>query len=306
MEVLLKNFKKFYTKYMRMTKKGETQRCFFCLEKVEKSTKEHIIPQWILREAKWKNKHIRGFADTFIEMSRIKIKCCGQCNNVFLGAIEEKMKNYFLNGDEVGKKDAFLWVTKILIGYLQYMKMRQPNMPNSRMVLLLRFLAYSATRGEELDLDWANLSFQETKEEMKNHYFFSLSNYHMVFYFVVNNRVLLFVPFINKNKKVYKKIQNATSFSEVAPWLFHYFLEIKKAEFRPLIIKTENGLGIIGIAEKEVKKHELRNDVLKFSKYYFNKVFPNIKKYEIYIRHGEYIQNIYLISSLQVTKCHKE
>lgn len=95
--------------------------CFLCFEKISgKSTEEHIFPQWFLDSwnlRKDSTTHVSGEDTRHSEYAKQKVKCCSECNNVFLSQVETMAKEYFINGKQMPESKIVIWFSKILLAY---------------------------------------------------------------------------------------------------------------------------------------------------------------------------------------------
>lgn len=120
--------------------------CFFCNQKIEKkTTKEHIIPDFLLNEMGIKENKIGGHNPKIY--SRIKVQAHKECNDTFGSRyeshIKELLKNKFalsskINSSEIQRGHITspredpssiikTWLTKIYYGFYYYDSVHGPN-----------------------------------------------------------------------------------------------------------------------------------------------------------------------------------
>lgn len=93
--------------------------CFLCKKKAE-VTEEHVFPQWLQEKYNIRNSFIVLKNGTKFRYNRLKIPCCGKCNNEILSQIENKIsklvKGINIAGLLENKDDTFIWLYKIMYG----------------------------------------------------------------------------------------------------------------------------------------------------------------------------------------------
>lgn len=93
-------------------------------ETVSKSTKEHIFPKWMLKNAGIFNTNITYYNGQLNKYNRITIPSCKQCNGIDYSQIESKIRTTFTVGyDSVIKlpeEILFIWLCKIHYGLRFY------------------------------------------------------------------------------------------------------------------------------------------------------------------------------------------
>jgi hypothetical protein len=97
--------------------------CFLCTDENEVPTKEHIIPDWILRKYSLHNQTITLPNGTLFKYKDYVIPCCSSCNQLLNNAFEtpisliyekgiEGVKDYLINGEATR---VFCWLALVFI-----------------------------------------------------------------------------------------------------------------------------------------------------------------------------------------------
>lgn len=102
--------------------------CFICglvlPDGSSHKTREHIFPQWLLRELNLRESNFRQINGRRVFYKRMTIPCCAECNNIDFSGIENRVKEAYLQGYEafsnLERKDLFLWLGKIYYGILYH------------------------------------------------------------------------------------------------------------------------------------------------------------------------------------------
>ncbi len=100
--------------------------CFLCgrFSGEDRLTKEHIVPDWVLRCAGIHDKSIVLPSGQEIPYSRYKIRCCENCNSFLGRTLEKSISEAFLGGydslvsfiaDEGRKLDLSIWLSLIFL-----------------------------------------------------------------------------------------------------------------------------------------------------------------------------------------------
>lgn len=96
-----------------------TKICFLCKEE-KKLTEEHVFPQWMQTKYDLWNKFIIMKDGTKFKYGRLKIKCCKECNGIYLSQKEKEISELIKNNDILELKNIedsiFIWLYKIMYG----------------------------------------------------------------------------------------------------------------------------------------------------------------------------------------------
>jgi hypothetical protein len=94
--------------------------CFMCLEKFTEenyNTKEHVIPQWIIRDFKLQDHEIIYLWNR-INYTHYVIPCCYNCHQTYLNPVEEKVsrefKKWFSSFKQINKDELYLRLCKVI------------------------------------------------------------------------------------------------------------------------------------------------------------------------------------------------
>ncbi len=95
--------------------------CFVCSSYMDEPTKEHVIPQWILKKLDMYNQRAKVPNKSMIPFRQLTVPCCQKCNNEELSSIEENTKLVFtkplknLSNDD--DNTIFYWLLKIYLAF---------------------------------------------------------------------------------------------------------------------------------------------------------------------------------------------
>jgi len=107
----------------------DNNHCFLCGKKLTRTNRtiEHIFPKWLLNRFSLWEQTLTLPNLTTIKYKQIKIPCCKDCNNAFLGAIENRIEKASSKGykyfNKLPRKIIFLWLLKIYYE-LRFMDLR--------------------------------------------------------------------------------------------------------------------------------------------------------------------------------------
>lgn len=110
--------------------------CFLCKEPKD-VTLEHVFPKWLQKKFNLWDKTIVLLNGSKIQYRNVVIPCCSKCNGIYLSKIEDKVRNWVINGSEIDDDTLFLWLSKIQFG-LHYKEMFLKNNiadRNSKMII---------------------------------------------------------------------------------------------------------------------------------------------------------------------------
>lgn len=98
--------------------------CFLCGDDVRhKGTKEHVFPQWLLKDYNLRHEQLTLLNGSLIRYNQLTIPCCSECNNNSLSSLEKKIKESVLKGYDsvvdLPKLEIFQWLGKIFYGILR-------------------------------------------------------------------------------------------------------------------------------------------------------------------------------------------
>ena len=94
-------------------------RCFLCGVKLTPTTRtaEHVFPKWLLNRYGLWDHRISLLNRTDISYRQVRVPSCKRCNNVFLGALERRVRRAVEGGYEafntLSRPVIFQWLTKI-------------------------------------------------------------------------------------------------------------------------------------------------------------------------------------------------
>ncbi len=130
--------------------------CFVCADEMAEPTKEHVVPDWILRKFSLHNQFITLPNGTLLKYANYVIPCCWSCNQLLSRELEtpiskafnegfEGVKNFLANG--YGQK-LFSWLALIFIK----MHYKDNSLPANRDRRLM-----SGTISKEMGYDWGDM-----------------------------------------------------------------------------------------------------------------------------------------------------
>lgn len=93
--------------------------CFLCGEFMTKPSKEHVIPQWILKTIDLYNQRAKLPNNSTFPFRKLTIPCCKECNNEDLSILEKNIKLIFeKDAKSISNRDnelLFYWMLKIYL-----------------------------------------------------------------------------------------------------------------------------------------------------------------------------------------------
>jgi hypothetical protein len=130
--------------------------CFVCADEMAEPTKEHVVPDWVLRKFSLHNQFITLPNGTLLKYANYVIPCCWSCNQLLSKELEtpiskafnegfEGVKNFLANG--YGQK-LFSWLALIFIK-MHYKDNLLPANRDRRSV--------SGTISKEMGYDWGDM-----------------------------------------------------------------------------------------------------------------------------------------------------
>ncbi|WP_104087453.1 hypothetical protein [Cryobacterium sp. N19] len=101
-------------------------RCFICGCHIPEGSplrsREHVFPQWLLRELDLWDGTIHQLNDELLQYRKLTVPCCKPCNGGDLSPVEVRVKAAFLDGiaafRALNRRDLFIWLGKIYYGLI--------------------------------------------------------------------------------------------------------------------------------------------------------------------------------------------
>lgn len=130
-------------------------RCFLCAQSISKntSTREHIIPNWVIRKCNIQDRRINLPNGARVNYGRYVIECCTNCNGLLDKEIEKPIKKVFDSGfdglrdfiNNGGRDTLIIWLSLIFI---------KTHLKDQNFRMNLNFKSGNESIAEGVGYDW--------------------------------------------------------------------------------------------------------------------------------------------------------